>query len=73
VDALVANTFVYRRTDPLDRRRVLVYLNPLRSRDLDAVEASAWTALTDAVADLTEAGRERLAELVARAATNGSS
>jgi DNA-binding MarR family transcriptional regulator len=64
VDGLVARTLVYRRSDPLDRRKVLVYLNPIHRDALDAVTSRAWAILAAAVDELSEAGREALNELL---------
>lgn len=76
VDGLVARTLVYRRTDPLDRRKVLVHLNPIHNDALDAAASRAWAILTEAVSDLGGAGREALEMLMhtstAPAAPNAS-
>lgn len=68
VDGLVANTLVYRRTDPLDRRKVLVHLNSIHSDALDAAASRAWAVLTEAVSDLGGTGREAL-EMLLRIST----
>lgn len=70
VDALVANTLVYRRSDPLDRRKVLVYLTPAGRGELDAVAVKARDTLSEAIAELGEAGRHLLCALLVPSATN---
>ncbi len=65
VDQLVDQNLVHRRVDPLDRRRILVYLTP-RGQDhwrrADRAVRAAWPAGSAADEDLLGALLDRLAE-----------
>ena len=66
VDLLTANALVYRRSDPLDRRRVLVYLADPGTESLRRIEAALVAHAAPALTTFAAHDRGKLAEFVDR-------
>lgn len=69
VDLLATNTLVYRGSDPLDRRRVLVYLSDTGRRTLRHIQAEIDDR-APALAELSADERRALAALVGKLNTS---
>lgn len=63
VDMLVANTLVYRRNDPLDRRRVLVHLSETGEGVLHRIEEAFHDHTASLLPSLNGNGEGKLDEL----------
>lgn len=68
VDLLVTNMLVYRRSDPLDRRRVLVHLAEPGAQHLRRIEASLSEHIGPVLLDFDAQGREALLFMLERLA-----
>lgn len=66
VDLLTANALVYRRSDPFDRRRVLVYLAEPGAESLRRIERALITHAGPALTVFGADERGKLAEFVGR-------
>lgn len=66
VDLLTANVLVYRRSDPIDRRRVLVYLAEPGAESLRRVEEAMMAHAGPVISEFEAQERVQLAELVDR-------
>ncbi len=66
VDLLVTNMFAYRRSDPLDRRRVLVQLSDTGSERLRRIEEALRGSTSAGLTGLSADERKRLVELFDR-------
>lgn len=66
IDRLVADTLAYRRPDPLDRRKVLVYLAEAGRIRLEEVMSTVHGTVAKAIAQLEEDDRLRLHDVLHR-------
>lgn len=66
VDLLTANTLVYRRSDPLDRRRVLVYLSATGEESLRRIEEAMNDHARPGLTRFNASERGKLVELLDR-------
>jgi DNA-binding MarR family transcriptional regulator len=66
VDALIADLLVHRRSDPADRRRVLIHLAAPGRALLDGIEREVAGGVCEATGTLTEDDRAALAQLLTR-------
>lgn len=69
VDSLVGTMLVYRRSDPLDRRRVLVYLSEPGHETLDRVQQAFREHAAPVLAGLDRHQRRNFMELLERLVT----
>ena len=69
IDRLVSEALAHRRPDPLDRRKVLVYLTEAGRLRLDQVTALMGATIAEALAGLVEDDRRHLQEILDRLAT----
>lgn len=75
VDQLVDQNLVYRRVDPLDRRRILAHLTPRGEdhwRRVDREVRAQWPVLSDGDDELLRGLLHRLADTLDGAAAESS-
>jgi len=66
IDRLVANNLAYRRPDPLDRRKVLVYLAEVGRVRLDEVMTRVCGTIANAIAQLDADDQRHLHDVLHR-------
>lgn len=66
VDLLAANMLVYRRSDPLDRRRVLVYLGDMGEESLRRIRDGLDNHASPMLTNFSASDRGKLVELLDR-------
>lgn len=66
VDLLAANMLVYRRNDPLDRRRVLVHLSDVGFETLRRIDEGLSDHTSEALTSFSSSDRDKLVELLER-------
>ncbi len=66
IDRLVADNWVYRRPDPLDRRKVVVHLAEAGQARLEEVMGKVRGTVVNAIAQLEEDDRRQLHEVLHR-------
>ncbi len=66
VDLLAANMLVYRRIDPLDRRRVLVQLSDMGAATIGQIQEGLSDHTSPALTSLSASDRGKLVELLGR-------
>lgn len=66
VDLLAANMLVYRRNDPLDRRRVLVHLSDVGAVTLRRIQDGLSDHTSPALTSFSASDRGKLVELLGR-------
>ncbi len=66
LDMLTKHGLIYRKTDPKDRRKVVVELTAKGRRMIDAATRTRFTEATESLPPLTPTERKTLAELLRR-------
>lgn len=66
VDLLAANMLIYRRNDPLDRRRVLVHLSDVGAETLRGIQKGLNDHTSPALTSFSASDRGKLVELLDR-------
>ncbi|MGH8932269.1 MAG: MarR family winged helix-turn-helix transcriptional regulator [Egibacteraceae bacterium] len=66
IDRLVADNWVYRRPDPLDRRKVVVHLAETGQMRLEEVMSKVRGTVVNVIAQLEEDDRRQLREVLHR-------
>lgn len=66
VDLLAANMLIYRRNDPLDRRRVLVHLSDVGAETLRRIQDGLRDHTSPALTGFSASDRGKLVELLDR-------